>query len=86
MLVADYANCPENRSGFWVQKQYSETGCCTYLVFHQGMTEFCDSISDAKQRLRDRHAHIQANKRTTRVTPIKNTRSTAKFILIEGRA
>lgn len=60
MTIQDYAILPENKSGFWVQKQYSETGHCTYLVFHQRMTEFCDSISEAKQKLRDRYTQYLA--------------------------
>ena len=61
MTIQDYANLPENKSGFWVEKLYGEkTGSCTYLVYHQGMTEFCDSITDAIQRLRDRHVYRSA--------------------------
>ncbi len=82
--IPEYANLPENRSGFWTLKL--PYGSYAYVVLHQGMAEFSNSISEAKQILRDRYAHIQANKRTMRVTPIRNTRSTAKFILIEGRA
>lgn len=62
MTIQDFAILPENRSGFWIQKQYSEDGYCTYLVFHQRMTEFCNSISEAKQKLRDRYSksHCQS--------------------------
>lgn len=69
MLIADHANRPENKSGFWVQKQYGETGRLTYLVFYQGMAEFRDSISEAKQRLRDRYVRLQANKKAMGFTP-----------------
>lgn len=85
MLIPEYANLPENRSGFWTLKlPYGDR--YAYAVLHQGMAEFSNSISEARQTLRDRYAHAQANKRTMRVTPIRNTCSTAKFILIEGRA
>ncbi len=60
MTIQDFAILPENKSGFWVQKQYSEDGRCTYLVFHQRMTEFCDSISETKQKLRDRYTQYLA--------------------------
>jgi hypothetical protein len=69
--VPEYAMLPENKSGFWIQKQYGETGRCTYLVFHEGMSEFRDSISDAKQRLRDRVHRIQANKKAMGFTPMR---------------
>ena len=54
MLIQDFANLPENRSGFWVEKLYSNFNQCSYLVYHQGLTEFRDSISDAVNRLRYR--------------------------------
>jgi hypothetical protein len=54
MLISQYANLLENKYGFWVEKLYSESGKCSYLVFYQGITEFCDSISEAKQKLIDR--------------------------------
>lgn len=54
MLISQYANLPENRNGFWVEKLYSETRQRSYLVYHRGLTEFRDSISEAKKALRDR--------------------------------
>ena len=54
MLISQHANLPENRDGFWVEKLYNETHGCSYLVSHRGLTEFRDSISEAKKALRDR--------------------------------
>ena len=65
MTIQDFAILPENKSGFWIQKQYGEDGHCTYLVFHQRMTEFCDSISEAKQKLRDRYTQYLALRRVS---------------------
>ena len=55
MITSKYANLHENKSGFWVEKLYSGVGKCSYLVHHQCMTEFRDSISEAKNNLRDRY-------------------------------
>jgi hypothetical protein len=54
MLISQHANLPENRNGFWVEKLYNETHRCSYLVYYRGLTEFRDSISEAKKALRDR--------------------------------
>lgn len=64
MLIQDFANLPENRSGFWVEKLYSSLGEVSYLVYHQGFTELRDSIFDAKQRLKHRNtlANVDSDK------------------------
>ncbi len=58
MLISQYANLPENCDGFWVEKLHNKTHGCSFLVYHRGLTEFCDSISKAKKALRDRRASL----------------------------
>jgi hypothetical protein len=53
IVIAFYANLPENRSGFWVSKVI-DNGRLRYVVFHQGMSEWSYSITDAKQKLHER--------------------------------
>lgn len=54
--VPEYAMLPENRSGFWVHK-LPQGDRYLYAVCHQGMAEFGNSISEAKQRL-----HLRSEK------------------------
>ena len=55
MLVGQYALLPENKSGFWVEKKFRlDDTDFAYIVFHQGMAEFSNSISEAKQKLHER--------------------------------
>ena len=60
MLISDYANLPENKSGFWIEKLYSESNQCSYLVFYEGYSCFNNSISEAKKNLVEHHEAIQA--------------------------
>ena len=60
MLISQYANLPENCDGFWVEKLHNKTHGCSFLVYHRGLTEFCDSISKAKKALRDRRASLNS--------------------------
>lgn len=70
MLAGQYALLPENKAGFWVDKMFVD-GRLIYIVFHQGMAEFCDSISDAKQRLRDRRRdYVEANRAKIGLKPM----------------
>lgn len=61
MLISDYANLPENKSGFWIQKQYNKSNQCSYLVFYQGYTCFGDSISKCKKDLEEHYQSIKTN-------------------------
>ena len=88
MLVSDYASLPENKSGFWIQKQYGEIGQCSYLVFHQGMTELCDFISEAKKKLSDRYVQKVALSNVARVmySRAMNRIASIQWGLMTGRS
>lgn len=73
MLISDYAALQENKSGFWVEKLYSESGKCSFLVHHQGLTEFRDFISEAKNNLRDRHKKKDAALKYLLENPIRRS-------------
>ena len=65
IMIAFYANLPENRSGFWVSKVI-DNGRLRYVVFHQGMAECCDTITEAKQKLHERSEKLLRNRQAKR--------------------
>ena len=65
IMIAFYANLPENRSGFWVSKVI-DNGRLRYVVFHQGMAEWRDSISEAKQKLHERSEKLLRDRQAKR--------------------
>jgi hypothetical protein len=62
MLISDFANLPENKSGFWIEKLYSENNQCSFLIYYNGKTCFDDSISKGKKRLIELAKNIKENR------------------------
>jgi hypothetical protein len=54
MTVTEHAGSKDYISGFWTEKVCVETYGYKYHVHYQGLSEFSDSISEAKKSLRAR--------------------------------
>jgi hypothetical protein len=79
MLISDYANLPENKSGFWIEKLYSENNQCSFLVFYEGYSSFNNSISEAKKNLTEHHLNVQAKHQSIVASCRKSLRRKAVY-------
>jgi len=61
MTIEDYANLPENRSGFWVEKSADLSPFYPFRLYYQRMAANAETISDGKRILLERYAIRQRN-------------------------
>ena len=66
MTIEEYANLPENKSGFWVEKTISPYSFYPYRVYHNGFTTIAMTISEAKQKLHERSEKLLRDRQAKR--------------------